>query len=255
MDGVRTLLRLTTVALVGALAALLAALLEPSPAWARADPPDVRGLSVDEARTQLEAWSRTVRIIFVPALEQLPRGIDRSTVVVSESTWLNPTTGEVVRPQMRLALGTRVPDLSGLTRDQADQALTIRGLRLRSAPDPVSPEWVATSQQPPPLTVVAFGFTVSVDLGSPDGMATTDLVVLVGGAAVALGLLILIGVLTARQLRRRRPTAPTERIEVRSFAGQVVGPDLSEPTPGASLSVRLEPHYDRGTFSLEEGRR
>jgi hypothetical protein len=63
-----------------------------------------------------------------------------------------------------------------------------------------------------------------------------------------------LGSLALRRAARRRgrldPRHPD--VSVQGFSGQVVGPDLVEAGP--SVAVRLEPHVDPGTVSLEEVR-
>jgi hypothetical protein len=250
MDGIRRLFRGTVVVL---LAGMLA-----GAAWVD-PPPDVRGLSVDDARARLVAWNQSVTIQVLPT--SLPAGVDPSTVVVAASTWLNPVAvgATVVRPQVRLTLGPRVPDLIGLTQTQAVDALVARGLRLRSEPAQPAADWVVTAQRAPGGTIVEFGLTITATFAEPEPEpeTTTDRTVLVAvaaGGVVAL-LVLLAGLLLLRsRSRRRRPRPPAmETIEVRGHPGQVIGPELSEP--GASVSIRLEAHADAGTLTVEEIRR
>lgn len=271
MNGTRRLLRMATLVVVAALVVLVG----PAPAWARVDPPDVRGLSIPAAQQALQAWDKSVIITFVPALEQLPQGTDLSTVVASRRTWLNPVTIDPQPPQVEVILGTYVPDLRDLTRAQAVEALRTRGLRLAAEPAQAPDSWVVSAQRPAPGTLVEFRPPVTVALRAPvtpsatpavtpaatpgpdpdpgGGLFTPELVLAVGGSGLGLGLLILVAALSLRRagLRRAAPP-PANNVEVRGYAGQVVGPELSEG--GVSLSVRLEPHHDPGTLTLEEER-
>jgi hypothetical protein len=211
-------------------------------------PPDVKGLTVSEARAQLTAWNQGVVIQTVPA--NLPTGVDQSTVVVVSYAWLNPTGAAVVRPQIRLSLGARVPDLAALTPAEADRALTTHGLRLRASPDQPAADWVVTGQRVPAGTLVDFGFTVGATFAAPPP-PPVPVALIAGVAGAGLLVLVLLALLVTRAVRRsRRRRRPPEAVEARGYAGEVVGPELAESGP--SVSVRLEPHYDAGTFRLEE---
>ena len=241
MDAVRRL---------GLLVAVVAAvLLAPGPAWAgRVEPPpDVKGLTVSEARAQLTAWNQNVTIQTAPA--NPPAGVDQSTVVVVSYAWLNPvqTGAAVVRPQIRLSLGARVPDLAGLTPAQADRAVTTRGLRLEAAPGQPAAAWVVTGQRPAAGTLAEFGLTVGATFAAPPP-PPRPWGLIAGVAGAGLVLLVLLALLLTRAVRRRGRTV--EQVQARGYPGEVVGPELSEGGP--SVSVRLEPHYDAGTFRLEE---
>jgi hypothetical protein len=156
----------------------------------------------------------------------------------------------VVRPQIRLSLGARVPDLAGLTPAQATQALTTRGLRLEAAPAQPAAAWLVTGQRPSAGTLVEFGLTVGATFAAPPP-PPRPWILLAGVAAAVLLPLVLVAVLATRAVRRKRRRGRTvEQVEARGYAGEVVGPELSEGGP--SVSVRLEPHYDAGTFRLEE---
>jgi hypothetical protein len=233
------------------LLATLGVFLGPGTAWAD-DPPDVRGLSVTQARAKLTAWNDSVVVQVLP--QQLPAGVDQSTVVVATSTWLNrsaqPGTA-VVRPQVRLTLGTTVPDLSGSTPQQASRVLAARGLTLRMDPAQAGADWIVSAQRPAPGTIVEFGLAVGATFTPPPSRPPWLLIGLVGGGLLVL---LLLTVALVRAIRRpRRPRTPRELIQVRSHPGTVIGPDLDEL--GTSVSVRLEPRYDPGTFTLEEAPR
>ena len=219
---------------------------------AREDPPDVRGLSVEDARRALQAWDRNVLIQVLP--ERLPSGVDESTVVVANFTVLNEPTSpnvSVNRPVVRLSRGTRVPDLAGMTPAAATQALAARGLRLGPPPAETQPTWVVTAQRVPPGSIVEFGLTVGATFAAPD--AGPPMVLLVSAAGLLLLLLVLATVLVVRGSRRRtrrRQDGLAAAVRLETHPGQVVGPDLTEHA--ATVSVRLAPHLDRGTLSTEE---
>jgi len=219
---------------------------------AREDPPDVRGLSVEDARKALQAWDRNVLIQVLP--ERLPSGVDESTVVVVTSTLLNqPSSPNVTvnRPVVRLSRGTRVPDLAGMTPSAATQALTARGLRLGPPSAQTQPTWVVTTQQVPPGSIVEFGLTVGATFAAPDdGLPMALLAGAAGLAFLLLALAATLGIRGSRRRARRRQDRLAAAVRLETHPGQVVGPDLTEHT--ATVSVRLEPHLDRGTLSTEE---
>jgi len=266
MDGIRLLSRCVSALAAAAMSTALAgpAVASPLPAVApqpghqsvasvaRDDPPDVRGLSVDDARKVLQAWNRTVVIQVVPA--RLPAGVDESTVVVATSTLISqPTSPNVAakEPVVRLTLGTRVPDLTGMTPTEATRALEERGLRLAAPTPQTEPTWVVTTQQVPPGSIVEFGLPVAATFAAPETSRPT--IVLVSAAGLALLLLLLATALVIRASRRRtrrRRERLAAGVRLETHPGQVVGPDLTEQT--GAVSVRLEPHHDRGTLRTEE---
>jgi PASTA domain len=214
------------------------------------DPPDVRGLSVDDARNALQAWNRTVVIQVVPEL--MPSGVDESTVVVATATLLNPPSSPnvtAIRPVMRLALGSSVPDLTGMTPAEAVQALAARGLRLAPPSPQPQPSWVVTTQHVQPGVIVEFGVPVAATFAAPD--TGPPMILLLGAAGVVLlALATLLGIRTSRRRTRRRRARLAAAVRLETHPGQVVGPDVTEHD--TTVSVRLAPHHDRGTLSTEE---
>jgi hypothetical protein len=250
----------TAAASLAACIATMLALL-PSPAWARDDPPPVQGLSVPDAQELLLGWDKSVQISYEPDPEKLADGIDRSTVVVLSSDWLNPTPIDPEAPRVRLSLGAKVPDLTGLTLDAATTALTSNGL-VASPNGPSPTDWVVGNQQPVAGTLLGFqsrvlvfmvapGLLTSPEPQNPDG-STIPWWVLVAVGALLLVAAAATTVAVRRAVRRRNPPSPPERIEVRGSPGPVQGPELTESQPGASLSVRVEAHYDPGTLTMQE---
>jgi beta-lactam-binding protein with PASTA domain len=258
------------------LLATLGVLAAPGAAWA-ADPPDVRGLSVPDARARLTAWNDSVVLQILP--QQPPPGVDQSTVVVATSTWLNPSAqpgAAVVRPQVRLTLGAAVPSLSGSTPADATRVLAARGLTLRVDPAQAGPDWIVTRQRVAPGTIVEFGVAVGATFTAPPGHPPWTLIAVAGGGGLlVIGLVALLVRLARRPKTPKTPKTPPpttpkpqqsqqsqrtqktraskESIVVRTHTGTVIGPDLDEL--GTSVSVRLEPRYDPGTFTLEEAPR
>jgi hypothetical protein len=160
----------------------------------------------------------------------------------------------VVRPQVRLTLGTTVPDLSGSTPQQASRVLAARGLTLRTDPAQAGADWIVSAQRVAPGTIVEFGLAVGATFTPLPSQPPWLLIAVAAGGGLVLLLLAVALVRAIRRPRRpRRPPAPKELIQVRSHPGTVIGPDLDEL--GTSVSVRLEPRYDPGTFTLEEAPR
>ena len=157
---------------------------------------------------------------------------------------------------MRLTLGTRVPDLTGLTPATATRALEERGLRLAPPTPQTQPTWVATTQQVQPGSIVEFGLPVAATFAAPEispPESSPSTLVLVGAAGLALLLLVLataLGIRASRRRTRRRRERLAAAVRLETYPGQMVGPDLIEHTP--AVSVRLEPHHDRGTLRTEE---
>ena len=263
VDGISRRRRAMTVGLVVAVAVLSGA----SPAWAREDPPDVTGLPVPEATAALAEWNKSVLFTYDPPPD-VDLGVDRSLIVVSRAVLVNPSTLAAPRPVVALTLGRRAPDLTGLTATRATEALDRLALRLVAGPAEAGPDWVIGSQLPAAGTILEFARTqsvVTVTLAAPAvqptpgptpppdpprDAATVDLV-LIGGSGLALVLLIALGAVALRRsLGRRGEPAALEHVEVRSFGGEVTGPDVYEPAP--SPAVRLVGHPGPGAVELEE---
>jgi PASTA domain len=266
--------------LAGILAALLSGLaavgLAGTPASAAPDLPEVRGLTPTQAQQAVNrafnpapaSATVAVTVTFTPALTALPAGTDRSTVVASRASWLNPTQYGKATPQVTIAVGTLVPDLTGDTLTRARAVLAQHGLLVAAEPDGVGPDWLVTGQELEPGTVVEFRAPLTVFFAAPatsptaaplrSGPSRTALLV---GGAVAFVVLMAIGALATligRRIRgRRNPPPAAERVEVPVHPGPVIGPELVElPDPyPETTEIRLEPHDDPGAFHLEEGPR
>lgn len=233
MDSTLRWLRTAAVTCVLAVAAIVV----PSPVWAQDEPPDVRGLPVTEATTQLERWNKAVFFIYEPPPDS-GLEVDPSEVVVARMQWRGTLGAASARPVVTLVLGRRVPDLTGMTRQQAEAA--IDGLEFVLVANPAPADWLVDSQRPEAGTIVEFtpANTVTVSLADPAGSVPEDpwwrqpAAFVVGGSSLAaLALLVLLGtaaVRRARRRQRRRQAPPVERIEVRVIPGPVVGPELVE---------------------------
>jgi hypothetical protein len=218
-------------------ATMLATLVAP-PAWAQDEPPDVRGLPVTEATTKLAAWNRSVFFDYRPPPDS-GLDIDISDVLVSRLEWRGAQGSAAPRPVAVLYLGRRIPDLTGLTREQALVAIDRRDLVLAANAAPVT--WLVASQDPAAGTILEFtpSDTVTVTLVDPldDREPWWDpsrpFVWVVAGSTLAVLALVLVGTVALRRAASRRATghAPPEQIEVRMHAGRVDGPELVERVP------------------------
>jgi hypothetical protein len=242
-------------------------------AWGQGDPPPVRGLAIGDAVKALTAWRKDVVVEYLPARENLPAGIDLSTVVVIGSAWLNPTAGDATAPRIQLTLGTAVPDLIGLTWARARDLLTAHGLAGLAVPDGAGPDLVVTSVQPPAGELVGVGGSVLVSVTATASATPTPPVagpspgpgsagrrpapVLVGVAAGAVVVLVValvaLGLGSWRRAGSRPAPAAAGQVEIRAYAGQMIGPRVSWPAGRADVSVRLVPVDDPGTVTLREG--
>jgi hypothetical protein len=246
MDGTRPRLRSATALVAVAVTGALAILLHPSPARAQDEPPDVRGLPVTEATSQLAQWNRSVFFIYEPPPD-IGLDIDPANVVVSRMELVAAPGSSANRPVVRLITGRRIPDVAGLTREQALTAIQRRELVLVTSPQQAPANWVIRSQQPEAGTILEFtpANAVTVVLADPAvpvvedrrwlGLSRPALVAVAGSSVAVLAVLALLTTLAVRRAgRRRAPSAP----------------DQSEPEP--AVTVRLVPHYDPGTLTLHQ---
>lgn len=224
------------------------------------DPPEVTGLPLAEAERLLRDWEPKVVIAYAPPLTQLPPEIDRSRLVAAKGTWLNPDPIDSTAPRVEVALGALVPDLTGLTADQARDGLAPLGLRDNAIPATAGDDWLVTGQRPKAGTVVPLRSLVTAILSLPTATASptpiqpgppardrwVPVAAVTGGGLLVLALL---GTLVLRRRRRRGRGGP-ERIETRAFAGPP--PTVELTGTGPPVSVRLVAGYAPSTVRLEE---
>jgi hypothetical protein len=148
--------------------------------------PDVVGLNGGQAQAKLLDWYPVVLITTQPSADTVPAGTDLTQAFVTEQQLLNPESLDVDKrqtdpPQVRLTVRPKVPNLVGMTLDQAQAAVTARGLVLATNPGPLPPAALGGSpntgsprstvlvqaQQPDPGATVAFGTTVTVVPAKP----------------------------------------------------------------------------------------
>jgi len=248
------------------------------PVWAaasaREDPPNVTGLPVRDAASKLAAWNKAVFLQYVPAPD-IDLGVDPSDVLVARAEWPQGTPSSVsVRPVARLDLGRRVPDLAGLTELRARDEATVFAFRVLATPAGAGPDSIVDVQTPAAGTIVEFvdgtrviDVVLTVPVAPtptieptpappnrpPPRISTVELVVVAGTGLAGVLLLLFGGLALRRALRRRSPDrhdpGPTERIEVRAYAGETTGPvlvgaeeDLSVRFAGRAgpVSTRIE---------------
>ncbi|MGE5156282.1 MAG: hypothetical protein ACM3JP_02170 [Betaproteobacteria bacterium] len=253
---------------VSLVAAMALALTGPAPAAAADDPPNIDGLTVDQATTALQNWNKSVVITFVPALDKVPPSLGPDAVLVYASHLIPQTfrPAFVPPPQVEVDLGTPLPDLTGRTPSAVDSLLAPVEMTANPLPVGFQPDWVVRNQRPEAGTIMPFGSRITVVLVAPTAPSVTAtplippsppprrrispaLVAAVGGGSLAL--LALAALLTTSSLRRRRRRlGPLQRVEARPHAGPVIGPHLYSPMPG--LSVRLEARSNPGPVVFHE---
>jgi hypothetical protein len=264
---------------LGLIAALTFAAIRPSAALADNNPPNVNGLSANQATLALQNWDKTVVITFVPALDQLPPSLGPDDALVYASHVILPPLDfkppTPLPPEFELDLGAAVPDLTGLTPSDVDSRLNPLEFKGVPSPDGFQPDWVVQAQRPEAGTVLPFGSAVTVVLApasvlpSTPNLSTTPVApppppppppprrfdpVLVGevggGSLAALLLIALVTTSSLRRSRRRRRPPPVEQVEARPHAGPIQPPELVSSLP--SLSVRLEPRPNPGAVVFHE---
>lgn len=211
-----------------------------APAPTPSGPPYVAGLPVTEATDLLAEWNPSVLFVYEPSAEL---DIDVDDVVVARVAWSGGrqpvSVVAAARPVATLTLGRRVPDLGGLTREQAAAAL--EPLQFALVPEPADPTWVVSTQQPSAGTIVEFtpNNAVTVTFFDPSqrpeeerwlGLPRATAIALGGSFGALLVVLLVLGSLLVRRAARRRTGpdgAAIEHVEVRVYAGQVVGPELT----------------------------
>ncbi|WP_235508257.1 transglycosylase domain-containing protein [Agromyces sp. Soil535] len=129
------------------------------------DVPQVAGLSLDAAKQAIEAAG----FVFEDGGQQdsnLPAGTVTGTDPSGQAG-----RGSTIRVFTSDGNGTTVPDLTGMTEQQARSALDQAGLKIKSSGN-IDPTAVVESQDPAPNTAVKRGTTVSVTFSSALGGTT-----------------------------------------------------------------------------------
>jgi len=264
----------------------------PAPAPTLQDPPNVAGLPLVDAEKALTDWNPKVVFLYQPSVPTQPSGeIDKSGLGVLQYRYSNAFAAGQQEPRITLLLGALLPDVLGLNREQAIEALSARQLGAAFEPLRAPADWVVASQKPDAGTVTPFESTVVLVLGlaptesaaatespspsptpvaSPTGggrddntIFTPTVVAVATGTGLGVLVALLLTTLTLRRHGRRdgrrgdrrdRPDEPAvpEHVQVLVSAGRSSGPDVTEPRGAVSLSVRLETYSDPGSVSIEE---
>jgi hypothetical protein len=259
---------------VALLVAVAAALLAPVPGWAAGDPPPVTGLPIDKVEAVLRQWDQGVVITYSPPLAELPPSLDPGAVVALSRELVGaavPTTA-AVSPQVRVVLGTVVPDLTGMTASAAEATAKPVGFQTDANPLAAGPDWVVRGQRPAAGLLAPVGSVVTLILVAPSPAAVPSPTpsaspppprvahrgppVLVAAVAGGSGLVaVLAGLLTVTSLRRRRRRErhrPQQTVVVRVRAGRVVGPDLHDHDSRAHHAIRISSRPGAATVSVRE---
>jgi|GEM_PF-5934966 len=247
-----------------------------------APPPDVVGQPLRTARPALEQWRPDVQISYVPELAKLPAGTDPEEAGVAQVAVFNRAgQADPEGPVVQLTLAALAPSLIGLDRATGQELLTRHGLVGVFVPRTAPPTYQVAAQRPLPGQLVAFGsrvFTemlpgrpasapptsdppeppettaaaVPAEVTPPDEWSPAATFTVTGLVLLVLLLLALAGLLTLRA-RRVRARPPVAQLTVVARAGPPTEPALTT-SGGTGLSIRLEPHLDRGPqVLLEEG--
>jgi hypothetical protein len=125
-----------------------------------ADLPPLIGLPVDDAMQKLVELKVTAQLEPDP----LPDGVDRSLVlvrdVVDTSIHIDPGPTNAVR----LVLGSRVPDLIGLTAAEAVRVAGLRGLAVQRSPADAPDTATVREQLPAPATLVSINDVLTAEV-------------------------------------------------------------------------------------------
>jgi hypothetical protein len=139
-----------------------------SAAASQTAPLDLRGMALPEAVTAIDDYHETqdpgdYEITLVP--DELPDGVDDVRVVVAQYDRSNDDVG----PQhfWTLDLGTPIPELSSLDREQARTTLRDLGFEMILIPDDADDDWVVTDSDPAAGVLTRFGEPVLVTLTEP----------------------------------------------------------------------------------------
>ena len=222
--------------------------------------PDLAGMSLAEAEAAAE--DGRVRL----AADGPSDGTVGSQVPEAETLVALGSAVAVVLDPVPVEDLVTVPNLDGLTPDEARARLAEDDLVLSPTVDGDPDVATADGQDPPagpqvrPESTVQATFSAPVVGGGSDGEepqdpATRPTVLLLVAALLLLGLLVAAISTRLRALRRRRERRwLREHVRCSPSHGHVVPPQLHESDPAAGLSVRAEGRRDAGRQLLEEVR-
>ena len=218
-----TLLGLTLAFTIGTITAASAPANASSPAFVtaeRREPPDVRTLTLPEARNRiLSEWYAD----FKPTIEVDPKVPDQmpldKALVVDQAVvrYLEDSDEGTPAAVIRLTPGSIVPDLTGRTRDEAESLLTPLGFYLKP-----SGEGLVTSQDPAAGSLEVVGTTVVARLEPPPTVGPT--------------------VPSVLGLTEAAATAELERVKLRLVVGSETGEgerlvSQQDPAPGVPVGA------------------
>jgi hypothetical protein len=274
-------------------AGVLAAVLLPSPPSSPPTSPSAPPVSI----------SRKIRYMAVPAATDTLRAVNPRVKVSLGSISTPPhgailadgcvedtepsLGGQYVPDDVELIVMAMIPDLAGLTRVAAQQALVDHGLAAAWRPETAPGTWVVRSQDRPALGPAQWGTKVLVTLVEPPVVATSTAAGGGGrggkstgpvssaapptssgpvtpavpestsGAAGALPwavlTLLVLGLVVAPVARHRRNARWVRAHLLVRAAGDAGGTvTVAEPADAARLSLSVRPHTGSGTFVITE---
>jgi hypothetical protein len=139
--------------IVIALGAMSSASAAPPP-----DLPPLIGLQVDDAVQKLTELKVTIELL--PG--SVPDGVDRGSVLVQDVVDISIHIDPGPTNAVRLVLGSRVPDLTGLSAAEAARVGGLRGLAVQPSPSGAPDGATVRDQLPLPGTLVPLGSQVTV---------------------------------------------------------------------------------------------
>jgi beta-lactam-binding protein with PASTA domain len=215
--------------------------------------PDIRGLSASDARDVITQAGLRLTIAAVPpgstagqVLEQKPA----PGTPVELGSDVQARVAVIPQPPTLIS----VPNVVGLDSTRAEQVVTAAGLALSATRVGSGTVFTAVQQDPQPGTRVRPGSTVTVrfEARPPPTRHRQFPVAAVGGVA---GLMVIVVVifLIYQQIRANRQRKwVREHISVRAAAIAAAEIALVDRDPASGHTMRLEPHPDPGTQTLQE---
>ena len=129
----------------------------PAVAAPPSDLPPLIGLQVDDVVRQLTALKVATEL----QPSSLPVGVDRSVVLVQDVVDISIHIDPGPTNAVRLILGSRVPDLTGLSAAEAARVAGLRGLAVQRSPADAPDGATVRGQVPAPATLVPLGSQVT----------------------------------------------------------------------------------------------